>query len=456
MVFSENVRIAVRALRANKMRSILTTLGIIIGVAAVIAVVSIVQGLQFMITKELQGVGATYVMVLPKQDQNQGPGIVARQVRLTWEDGRAILAQVPGIRMMTPLIGGRSTVKFRDRQHDPDFVFGVNESWPEVSNYTVDRGRFFSRLDLVERRKVAVVGPKIVDWDEPRVLREVGRSTDRFGHPFTPLQDGERDQGQYDRVLEVLFVSSAVMLISREAWQRTGPFDERFAGHHDDLDFCWRARVAGFRVLMTPLATARHRDAGLRGEGEELFPREQGQPHVGGRGILGPEAAGGAPGASLARTRRPIEQDDVAPAAAGQMIGDARADHPGPDHRDRRSGHAVKTCSGCLKLLNSRALPLGSRRNMVACSPGWPAYRTRGSSTNGSPAARMRPATASNSPQSRMAPKCGIGTSRFSTLPVFWVGVTLPVVWAEIWLPKKSKSTQVPVLRPSRHPRISP
>jgi len=103
--------------------------------------------------------------------------------------------------------------------------------------------------------RVGVVGPKIVDWDHPRVLREVGRSTDRFGHPYTPLQDGELDQGQYDRVLEVLFVSSAVMLVSREAWQRTGPFDERFAGHHDDLDFCWRARLAGFRVLMTPLAT---------------------------------------------------------------------------------------------------------------------------------------------------------------------------------------------------------
>jgi GT2 family glycosyltransferase len=117
--------------------------------------------------------------------------------------------------------------------------------------------------------RVGVVGPKIVDWDEPGILREVGRSTDRFGHPYTPLQDGERDQGQYDRVLEVLFVSSAVMLVSREAWQRTGPFDERFAGHHDDLDFCWRARLAGFRVLMTPLATARHRDASSRGERTE-------------------------------------------------------------------------------------------------------------------------------------------------------------------------------------------
>ncbi|KAB2966840.1 MAG: FtsX-like permease family protein [Thermoanaerobaculia bacterium] len=163
MVVAENFRIAFKALRANKMRSVLTTLGIIIGVAAVIAVVSLVQGLQHMITKELQGVGATYVMVLPKQDQNQGPGIVARQVRLTWDDGRAILAQVPGIRLMTPLIGGRATVKYRDRQHDPDFVFGVNQDWPEVSNYTVDRGRFFSRLDLAERRKVVVIGPDIAD-----------------------------------------------------------------------------------------------------------------------------------------------------------------------------------------------------------------------------------------------------------------------------------------------------
>jgi GT2 family glycosyltransferase len=117
--------------------------------------------------------------------------------------------------------------------------------------------------------RVGVVGPKVVDWDDPRILREVGRSTDRFGHPYTPLQEGERDQGQYDRVLEVLFVSSAVMLISQEAWQRTGAFDERLDGHHDDLDFCWRARVAGFRVLMTPLATARHRGATGRGERQE-------------------------------------------------------------------------------------------------------------------------------------------------------------------------------------------
>jgi GT2 family glycosyltransferase len=125
-----------------------------------------------------------------------------------------------------------------------------------------------AHLEGVER--VGIVGPKIVDWDNQRILREVGRSTDRFGHPYTPLQDGELDQGQFDRVLEVLFVSSAAMLVSRECLERVGAPDERFGSHHEDLDLCWRARLAGFRVLMTPLARARHigADRGRR-PGEE-------------------------------------------------------------------------------------------------------------------------------------------------------------------------------------------
>ena len=116
---------------------------------------------------------------------------------------------------------------------------------------------------------VGVVGPKVVDWEEPRLLLDVGRSADRFGHPYTPLQPGEIDQGQFDRVVEVLCVPTAAMLISREAWQRTGLFDERLDARHEDLDFCWRARLAGFRVLMTPLARARHRDASVRAERRE-------------------------------------------------------------------------------------------------------------------------------------------------------------------------------------------
>jgi GT2 family glycosyltransferase len=125
-----------------------------------------------------------------------------------------------------------------------------------------------------------IVGPKIVDWDNPAVLRDIGQSADRFGYPYSPLEEEEIDQGQYDRIREVLFVSSCAMLVSRHAWGRIGPPDERLITDQD-LDFCWRARVAGFRVLMTPSAVARHRGATLRGEragpppGQSHYHRER-------------------------------------------------------------------------------------------------------------------------------------------------------------------------------------
>lgn len=163
MLFFDNLLTALESLRTNLMRSILTALGIIIGTAAVIAVVSIVQGLQFMISTQLQGVGATYMMVLPKFDQNQGAGIVSKQVKLTWEDGQAILEQVPGVAMISPLVAGPLGTKYRDRQHAPDLVLGVTEDYPDVNDHTVETGRFLSRLDVERRRKVAVVGSKVVE-----------------------------------------------------------------------------------------------------------------------------------------------------------------------------------------------------------------------------------------------------------------------------------------------------
>jgi len=162
VVVFENFRIAVTALRANALRSVLTTLGIIIGVAAVIAVVSIVQGLQEMITKELQGVGAAYMEVRADVGRRD-PGRVVKQVKLTWDDGKAIREHVPGIRLITPVLAGRAQVKVGDRKYTPGAVYGVNQDYQEVANSAVDRGRFFSRIDLDNRRKVIVLGQKVVD-----------------------------------------------------------------------------------------------------------------------------------------------------------------------------------------------------------------------------------------------------------------------------------------------------
>ena len=159
----ESFRIALGALRANPLRAALTTLGIVIAVAAVIAVVSIVQGLQYMIVGELEEVGANFLIVLPRFEQQQGPGVVTRQVRLTWEDGQAIDREVPGVQLITPLVLGREEVRYRDRHHEPDFIMGVNDDFSEVHAFYVDRGRFFSEIDLSHRRKVAVVGRGVVN-----------------------------------------------------------------------------------------------------------------------------------------------------------------------------------------------------------------------------------------------------------------------------------------------------
>jgi GT2 family glycosyltransferase len=120
---------------------------------------------------------------------------------------------------------------------------------------------------------VGVVGAKVVDWDDPRQLRDVGSSADRFGHRYTPLQPGEIDQGQFDRVLEVLGVDPCALLVSRAAWQRVGLFDERLDVSHEGLDLCWRVRMAGFRVLMTPLTRVRHRQTSAGERRRELDRR---------------------------------------------------------------------------------------------------------------------------------------------------------------------------------------
>src|SRR4029078_341321 len=173
MVLEENLRVAFTALRDNKLRSGLTALGIIIGVAAVIAVVSIVQGMQFMITGQLQNVGATFIQVVPQQEFG-GPGMVQKQVRLTWDDGQAIAQHVRNVAMITPQIFGQSEVKYRERQHK-HLLLCVNNDLPDVNKFNVGRGRFFSRLDLDRRAEGGGGGRAGVDGGE-NTARRAGRT----------------------------------------------------------------------------------------------------------------------------------------------------------------------------------------------------------------------------------------------------------------------------------------
>jgi putative ABC transport system permease protein len=160
-VLWENLRIALRSIWAHKMRSVLTTLGIIIGVAAVIGVVSIVQGLNFWIAGQLQGVGATYIRVDSRRDPSD-PDLANRGNTLTYEDGQAIVEQIPEIVAFSPITFRSDRVRRGKRTSTP-FVLGVGSAFQEVTNTWVEKGRFFSSLDEASRAHVCVVGTKVVE-----------------------------------------------------------------------------------------------------------------------------------------------------------------------------------------------------------------------------------------------------------------------------------------------------
>ncbi|HEX2049720.1 MAG TPA: glycosyltransferase family 2 protein [Actinomycetota bacterium] len=104
----------------------------------------------------------------------------------------------------------------------------------------------------------AIVGPKIVSWDDPARLEEVGMAADRFGYPYKGLEDGEIDLGQHDVPSEVFYVTSTCMLMRHEVFRQLGGWDARMRAFAEDLDICWRAHVAGYSVRVEPGAKAKH------------------------------------------------------------------------------------------------------------------------------------------------------------------------------------------------------
>jgi GT2 family glycosyltransferase len=113
-------------------------------------------------------------------------------------------------------------------------------------------------------RSTAVLGPKLKDLADRRVLREVGVTVDRAGRRFTGIEPGEIDQGQHDGNRPVLAVSSAGMLIRRDVWDQVGGFDANLPLMRDDIDLCWRAHAAGYDVRVITDAVVYHRDLSAR------------------------------------------------------------------------------------------------------------------------------------------------------------------------------------------------
>jgi ABC-type antimicrobial peptide transport system permease subunit len=160
---SRTLRTALRALRRNKMRSALTCLGIIIGVAAVIAMMEIGSGSSRAIQKAISSMGADTIMIMPGTAASGGVTFGAgTTTTLTPEDCEAIERESPATRAAAPIVRARTQVVYGNRNWVPFFIVGTTPSYLEVRNWDVGEGEPFTEQDVRNASKVCVIGQTLV------------------------------------------------------------------------------------------------------------------------------------------------------------------------------------------------------------------------------------------------------------------------------------------------------
>ena len=115
-------------------------------------------------------------------------------------------------------------------------------------------------IEETYRSNAGLVGPKLVEWDDPTILQSVGLNVDRIGEVEPLIGDNEKDQEQHDSVRDVFALSSACLLIRSDLFRELGGFNRQIDFFGEELDLCWRAHLSGARVLIVPAAKARHRN----------------------------------------------------------------------------------------------------------------------------------------------------------------------------------------------------
>jgi putative ABC transport system permease protein len=156
-----SVRIALRSLRVNKLRSALTMLGIVIGVGAVIAMVAIGSGAANRISEQIASIGSNLIMVLPGSATSGGMRMGhGSRLTLTEEDARAIALQVPGVVTAGGNMRGSAQVVFGN-QNWSTIIQGTTPDYLEIRDWDLADGKFFTDEDLDGSTKVAVLGQTV-------------------------------------------------------------------------------------------------------------------------------------------------------------------------------------------------------------------------------------------------------------------------------------------------------
>jgi len=158
----ESLRSALEAIRTNKLRSLLTTLGIIIGVTTVISVISVITGLKQKIATSFSSLGANVLYIQKYPWVMGGAGVdwwkIRQRKNLGMEEYKALKEYGSSFTYVAPQISNRFDVKHGDKKVDGVSVDGTTEDFPEIMNQQVKLGRFLSTDDIQYRRDVCVLG----------------------------------------------------------------------------------------------------------------------------------------------------------------------------------------------------------------------------------------------------------------------------------------------------------
>lgn len=173
----QTVRVALRSLAANKLRSGLTMLGMIIGVGAVIALVAAGTGAQAQVTERFESLGSNLLVISPGAMSFRGVSQGAATAQsLTNDDVEAIAKLARSVSAIAPEYSTRAQVVYGNKNTQTS-VLGVTPEYLSVRNWRVDRGRFIDSLDLTNQDKMAVLGASVVeDLFEGTLIDPLGKT----------------------------------------------------------------------------------------------------------------------------------------------------------------------------------------------------------------------------------------------------------------------------------------
>jgi len=161
MNFLESTKMAFRALTANKLRSTLTMLGIIIGNASVIAMVGVGEGAQDYVTEQIEGLGPNVLFIVPGSQETQRATFNVPKT-LVLSDADAIAQQVQSVDEVAAEFNDRGLITRGNRNTNATIV-GTTPGFLPVRNFEVQQGRFFTDLDMRRSNPVAVLGPDLAE-----------------------------------------------------------------------------------------------------------------------------------------------------------------------------------------------------------------------------------------------------------------------------------------------------